>query len=246
MNNRPSASVELDEILNFLKKNTQLKEVYQNILYQSIINQTAEEKGITIAAEEIQAEADRYRQAKHLQKASDAVAWLADQKITPDDWEAGIRDRLLAKKLADCLFSQEVETFFSQNRLEFDQVLLYQIILADEKLAEELVYEIEEQEISFYQAAHIYDIDEKRRHQCGYEGKLYRWNLKPDIAALVFGTPAGKVIGPIQIDQGYSIFQVEEFIPAKLTPQRCQEILDKMFQEWLARELTYRLHSQMV
>jgi hypothetical protein len=37
---------------------------------------------------------------------------------------------------------------------------------------------------------------------------------------------------------------VEKFIPAELTPQRYQEILNNMFNEWLANELNYLLHRQ--
>jgi parvulin-like peptidyl-prolyl isomerase len=243
MNNLLGLSVEPAELVDFFKKNIQLKEVYEKILHQKIINQSAEERGVTVTVEEIQAEADQMRLEKRLEKASDALAWLTEQMITPDDWESGIRDRLLAKKLSEVLFSKEVEKFFAQNRLDFDQVSLYQIIVDDEKLAQEIFYQLEEQEISFYEAAHIYNIDDKRREQCGFEGKLDRWNLNPEIAAIVFAAKLGEVIQPIKIDQNYHIFMVEKFIPAVLTPERNQAILANLFKEWLASELTYLLHS---
>lgn len=243
MNILSRLSVETDDLVDFFKKNVQLKEVYEKVLHQKIINQSAQEKGITVTPEEIQAEADQMRFERRLEKASDTLAWLTDQMMTPDDWEAGIRARLLYKKLANVLFSKEVEKFFAQNRLDFDQVLLYQIIVSDEKLAQELFYQLEEQEISFYEVAHIYNIDEKRREQCGFEGKLDRWNLNPEIAAVVFAASLGEVIKPIKIDQRYHIFMVEKFIPSELTPERYQNILDGLFKEWLASELTYLLHS---
>jgi parvulin-like peptidyl-prolyl isomerase len=238
------ASIELDTIVSFLKRNIQLKEIYEKILQQSVINQAAQDRGITVTEQEIQAEAERQRRERRLEKASDTLAWLAAQMISPDDWEEGIRDRLLSQKLAELLFGKEVEKFFAQSRLDFDQVLLYQIIVSDPNLAQELFYQIEEREISFYEAAHLYDIDEKRRHQCGCEGKLDRWKFKPDIAAAVFGARLGEVIGPLQTAAGYHLFMVEEFIPAELTPQRYQEILDRMFREWLTSELNYMLYSK--
>lgn len=243
MNILSRLSLETDDLVDFFKKNVQLKEVYEKVLHQKIINQSAQEKGITVTPEEIQAEADQMRFERRLEKASDTLAWLTDQMMTPDDWEAGIRARLIYKKLANVLFSKEVEKFFAQNRLDFDQVLLYQIIVSDEKLAQELFYQLEEQEISFYEVAHIYNIDEKRREQCGFEGKLDRWNLNPEIAAVVFAASLGEVIKPIKIDQRYHIFMVEKFIPSELTPERYQNILDSLFKEWLASELTYLLHS---
>jgi parvulin-like peptidyl-prolyl isomerase len=236
--------VQPEQILEFLRKNTRFKETYQEFLYQQVIAQAALERGLIVNAEEIQAEADLIRREKRLEKASDTLAWLADEMITADNWEAGIHDRLLAKKLAESLFSKEVEKFFAQNQTDFEQILLYQIIVPYQKVARELLYRIEEQEISFYEAAHLYDIDEKRRQQCGYEGKLYRWSLKPDIAAEVFRAQPGTVVGPLQTEQGHHLLRVEEFIPAELTLEMYQDILNRMFNEWLASELNYMLHNQ--
>lgn len=236
-------TVELDKILGFLKKNSQLKEVHLRILSQTIINKAARERGLIVTPEEIQAEANRQRYEKRLEKASDTLAWLNEQMMTAEDWEAGICDRILTNKLADFLFGKEVEKFFAQNRLNFDEVILYQIIVSNDKLAQELFYEIEDGEISFYDAARLYDIDSKRRHQCGFEGKLSRWNLKPDIGAAVFGAQPGEVIRPIKTGLGYHLFMVAEFVRAELTPQRYQEIRDRMFQEWLDSEINYLRYS---
>lgn len=244
MHHSSTVPVNLDEILSFLKRNRQLKDIVYKILSQNVINQTAQERGIIVTAQEVQTEADRQRREMRLEKASETLAWLADQMISPDDWEAGICDRLLTEKLAESLLAKEVEKFFAQNKIQFDQVLLYQIIVPTESVAQELFYEIEEGEISFYQAAHLYDSDQKRRQQCGYDGTVYRWQLKPEIAAAVFNTPPKEVICPIQTPLGYHILMVEAFIPAELTPQRYKEIRDRLFQEWLASEINYRLHNQ--
>ena len=82
--------------------------------------------------------------------------------MTIEAWEAGIRDRLLAQKLARSLFDREIRSFFAHNKLGFEQALLYQILVPYQKLAQELFYQIEENEINFFQAAHLYDIDKRR------------------------------------------------------------------------------------
>ncbi len=235
--------IEPEEIVKFLKSELSLKEVCQQILYQKIIKRSSHEKRITVTTEEIQAEANRQRHEKRLEKATDTLAWFADQLVSPHDWEEGIYNRLLAQKLAKALFAEEVKRFFIQNRLEFEQIILYQMIVSSEKLAQELYYQIEEGEISFYDAAHLYDIDDNRRYKCGYEGQVYRWALQSDIAAIVFSTPPQQLIGPIKTEQGYHLFKVENLIPAELTSQRYEEILNNMFQQWLVAELDYLLHS---
>ncbi|MDY6940088.1 MAG: peptidylprolyl isomerase [Cyanobacteriota bacterium] len=235
-------SVEPEDIVLSLKKETKFKGIYNKVLFKKIIARAAADRGLEVLPEEVQAEADRIRHDKRLERAEDTLAWLADLMVSVEDWEAGIREWLLEKKLAECLFAKETEKFFAQNKLDYDRILLYQIIVPYDRLARELFYQIEEQEISFYHAAHLYDIDAKRRHRCGYEGEIERWTLKPTIAAAVFGANLGETIGPLKTEEGYHLFLVEEFISAELTPFHRVQIQTRMFKEWLENELNYWVH----
>jgi parvulin-like peptidyl-prolyl isomerase len=236
--------IETSEIIYYLKKNLQLKYIFTKILHQKIINNAVANNNIKITPEEVQAEGDRIRRQKHLEKAEDTFAWLTEELISSEDWEAGIYDELVAKKLAVHLFSEAVQTVFAQNQNQFEQVLLYELIIPDEELAWEIFYQIEEEEISFYQAAHLYNLDRERQLQCGYLGKVYRHDLKPNMATFVFEATPGVVMAPLPSEQGYHIFLVEEFIPAELTHELYQTLLNKMFQNWLARELDYMLFNK--
>ena len=238
--------IEASEIIELLRRELQLKIFTQKVWQKKVIEKAAQERGLTVTPEEIQVVGDQLRREKRLEKAADTIAWLVDQMISVEDLEAGIRDRLLAQKLAQHLFSKEVEKVFVQNKLQFDQIILYQIVVATRQLAQELFYQIQEGEISFFDAAHLYDIDENRRHLCGCEGKVYRWGLKPDIAVAVFSAQPGEVIRPIETERGYHLFLVEKFLPAELTPQRYQEILHNMFNEWVSNEVNYLLHNSQV
>jgi len=238
--------IEASEIIELLRRELQLKTFTQKVWQKKVIEKAAQERGLTVTPEEIQVVGDQLRREKRLEKAADTISWLVDQMISVEDLEAGIRDRLLAQKLAQHLFSKEVEKVFVQNKLQFDQIILYQIVVATRQLAQELFYQIQEGEISFFDAAHLYDIDENRRHLCGCEGKVYRWGLKPDIAVAVFSAQPGEVIRPIETERGYHLFLVEKFLPAELTPQRYQEILHNMFNEWVSNEVNYLLHNSQV
>lgn len=236
--------LEDDEVVSALKKETQIKGVCEKILHSRVIRQSAQERNITVTAEEIQTEADRFRYQNRLEKAADTMSWLDEQLITVEDWEAGIQDRLLSQKLAEHLFSGDVEQFFVENRINFEQVILYQIVIPYEKLAFEIFYQIMEREVSFYEAAHLYDIDAKRRYQCGFEGKLYRRNLAPDVSSTVFSANEGEVIGPVKLSsERYHLLMVEDFIQPDLTPEIYREILDGMFRKWLEGELNHLIHN---
>lgn len=238
--------IESSEIIELLRQELQLKPFCQKVLQKKVIDKAAEERGLSVTPEEIQVVGDRLRREKRLEKAADTIAWLADQMISVEDLEAGICDRLLAQKLAEHLFAKEVEKTFVQNKLQFDQIIFYQLIVTNLQLAREIFYEIQEGEISFFDAAHLYDIDENRRHLCGCEGKVYRWSLKPDIAVAVFSAKPGEVIRPIETERGYHLCMVEKFLPAELTPERYQEILHNLFNEWLSNEVNHLLYNSKV
>lgn len=238
-----SFTLEPDEIIDFLKQNLQLRSICQQIVEQRIIAQAAQERTIEIEALEIQQEANRIRYEMRLESAERTLEWLQEQLLTPEDWEVGIRDRLLAKKLKNSLFSADVERIFAQSRLDFEEVLLYRIRVPYHPLAQELFYQIEEGEISFYEAAHLYDIDEQRRLNCGYDGRFRRWDFEPDVAAILFGSAPEVVQGPFQAQQGYDLLMVSRFIPAELTDQNRQVILTRLAQEWLESELNYLMQA---
>jgi parvulin-like peptidyl-prolyl isomerase len=231
------ASISVDEVIDHLKQTIQFKEVCQQILTKKAVRQAAQARDISVTRSEIQIDADRFRLTHHLEKASDTLTWLEDQLITSQDWEIGVCDRILAQKLATALFSEDIEPYFIQHRLDFDQVLLYQIVVPYQQVAQEVFYQIEEKEISFYEAAHLFDIQETRRLQCGFEGRRYRWNLAPEIAVAAFSGAIAQVIPPIQTSLGYHLLLVEELIYAELTPEIRQQITQRLFTDWLNREL---------
>jgi parvulin-like peptidyl-prolyl isomerase len=237
-------SIAPEAIINALRRQLRLRDICQEILFQEIVQQAAQVRAIAVAPDEIQAEADRQRYELRLENASDTFAWLNEKLMTAEDWESGISDRLLAKKLAEAIFAPDVEAYFVENRLSFEQVLLYKITVPYQQLSQELFYQIEEKEISFYEAAHLYDIDAERRRQCGYVGKVYRSHLKPDIASMIFGAKQGELLGPVQAAQGYDLMVVEEFVAAELTEENRQIILDRLFQEWLTREMNHLIYRE--
>ncbi len=236
------------EINDYLKQQLKLKQVCREILHQKIIEEATASRNIQITEAEIETEANKIRSNLCLEKASETLAWLEDHLTDPDEWGKAIRKDLLRKKLAEHLFDSEVDAYFAQNCLNFDRFVLYHLVVPYEKLAQELFYQIEEEEISFYQAVHLYDIDPKRRYVCGYEGEVHRWDYHPDIAAAIFKTPivVGELIEPIKSEQGYHLFKIEDYFPAELTPEIRQDIINNLFSQWLNSELNYFVHSEKV
>jgi parvulin-like peptidyl-prolyl isomerase len=230
------------DVVHFLKKQFKYQNACHSISSARLIQQVALDRGVTLPETQIQQEADRYRHENGLEHAADTINWLNQQQVTPEEWEEGIRDRLLADCLSQHLFSRDVERVFAENRSNYETVALYQLVVPYEQLAMELFYQIEESEISFYEAAHLYDIDAERRRKCGFEGILARWQLEPSLSPLIFGAQAKQVTQPIQRDDGYHLIWVEEFLEATLTETISKEIMDNFFQDWVLSELNHARH----
>lgn len=240
---KPSNLVEADEVVAGLKQTLKFRAVCESILHQKIIHQASTARHLSLTDQEVQEAVDRLRLEMRLEKASDTLSWLEKQGISPEDWEVGIRDRLLAKKLREHLFDKDVEQYFNENRLQFDRVLLYQIVVENFDFAQELFYQIEEAEISFFEAAHQYDLDVGRRDRCGYEGLVARQDLPATISAALFNTSPGELIGPVETEAGYHLMFCKAVLAGELTEEVRESILESLFREWLAGELNHFLHS---
>ena len=238
--------VDTEEVIKFLRRGVALKGIIKKLIFQKVIEETAREHGISVSDEEIQTEAEEFRRSNRLESAASTLAWLDDELITPDEWEQGIYHRLLARKLAEHLFQKEADKHFSQNKIDFDLVSLYKITLPSESIAYEVFYQLEEREVSFFEAAYLYDISEENRLNCGFQGKVSRWNLLPELAPHILGASPGDIIHPLEIGGSYSIFMVERFIPASYSPDVRKEIINKLFNEWLEREFSYQFQDTRI
>jgi parvulin-like peptidyl-prolyl isomerase len=245
MANHPIIDLQVssEDIVAFLKQELQYKQIVQRILYQRVIQATSAQRLIHILPEEIQAIGDQFRMAHALEKISDTLNWLQLQDMTVEDWERGIHHRLLAQQLAANLFASEAEKRFAEQRLDYDRVVLYHLEVPYESLVYELFYQIDEDEMSFYEAAHLYDINAARRHRCGFEGIVGRWEIPPQFATQIFGATVQQVTEPIRDEDGYHLFWVEEVIAGQLTEENRQNIIQTAFQTWLESELTYHQHQ---
>ncbi|MGP1383650.1 MAG: peptidylprolyl isomerase [Thainema sp.] len=226
------------EIIDFLGRDLQMPEIYKAILAQKIINQTAAQEGITVEPDEVQAELEAIRYDNRFDHPAQLLAWVSEHMTTLSQVEQRIREKILAQKLARHLFSDRIYERFLHNHTDFEQLLLYEIVVPYATLAREIFYQIEEDEMSFFEAAHIYDVDEARRLVCGFVGKQLRSQLLPEVSSNLSNAQVGEVVGPIQLaDNRFILLLIDDLITPELTPELLDILIDEMFQEWLNVEL---------
>ena len=245
MTNLSGISIATQEIIDFLRRDLRMREICRAIIVQRIIENAAEEAGVIVHPEEVQAELDRICYEQRFDHPSQLLGWISDQMAVLSDIKQRIREKILAQKLSRHLFLDRIQDRFLHNRNDFEQIALYKIVVPYERLAREIFYQVEEEEISFFEAAHIYDIDQSQRLICGYDGKQLRAQISPDIAPNLLNAQVGELIGPIQqADNRFILLLVDDLLTPELTPEITEILIDQMFQEWLDEQLLVYINLQ--
>jgi parvulin-like peptidyl-prolyl isomerase len=225
------------DIIEYIKSSCQIPSVLEAIATQKIIRKTCQQLGITISEQEIQQEGDRLRFAKKLVRAQDTWNWLKQHHLSLDEFEDLIRTTILSNKLAEHLFSDQVETIFYQNQLDYIAAVTYEVILTDGDLALELFYAIQQGEITFTEIAYQYILDPELRRIGGYQGIRRRRDFRAEIAAAVFAAKPSQVLKPISTSQGVHLILVDEIIQPNLDEELRQQIINNLLAVWLHQQV---------
>ncbi|MEH2138937.1 peptidylprolyl isomerase [Nostoc sp.] len=222
-----------EDILQQVKLSCKIPEIVEQIVSRKVIISTLEQANITVETEELQKAADLFRLMNKLTSAEDTWKWLEKHGLSLDDFEEIVYNGILVGKLNQHLFTDKIEPYFFEHQLDYVGVVMYEVVLDDEDLAIELFYAIKEGEISFYDVAHKYIQDKELRRQGGYQGIVYRKDLKPEISAAVFAAKPPQLIKPIVTSSGVHIILIEEIIDSQLDDKIRTKILTELFSGWL-------------
>jgi parvulin-like peptidyl-prolyl isomerase len=226
-----------EDIITQLKISQMLPAIKEQILIARIVKNEAEQAGIKVEVNELQEAADTFRLKNKLIGAKITQKWLDIHQLSLDDFENIIHFQLTNDRLKQKILTDKVEKYFYQNKLDFDRVALYEVVLQNKELATELYYAVREGEIKFQDVASKYIEDIELKRKGGYLGQIQRKDLNPELLS-VFSTPnPPQVIKPITTAKGHHFLWIEEVIPAELTEEIGQEIQIKLFLEFLRKRM---------
>lgn len=232
----PEISPATDEaIMAYLRRNYKIAEIAAKAEQEELILKVCEQLNITVSDEELQAAGDTFRLEHKLPGASETLAWLAQQRITVEDWSQGIRVLLLTEKLKEHLFGEAVDAHYMSNRDDYRRVALSQILVRDLTEALKIVQTLKTENASFCALALEYSKGKQSKENGGFVGIRFLAEFFPEIAKATAEAKEGEIIGPIQTKLGYHILRIEKCLGAELHEIRSQ-ILESLFQTWLQVE----------
>lgn len=201
-----------------------------------IVREAVAARGIGASPEEVEAAANAFRTRRGLFEAAAMRRWLVANGRTAAEWESYLRDGIERRKLRESLFAAAVQSHFDEHRDDFEQAAFSRLLVADEATAEELWRRIHEESADFHALARAYSIDAATAPMGGYAGHVTRGEVTPIVAAALFGARTGEVIGPIAAQGGWLLVMIEDHLPATLTSERRERIVEDLFAAWLAAQ----------
>ncbi len=204
---------------------------------RELIRQLARREGVCAAQEDIQRKVDDWRYQHRLEEVKDTEAYLAKRGITLQDVAEDAEVRRLEYLLSEKIAEGQVEPYFAQHTLEFDEAEICWIFHTDEGVIDEVDLQIREDGADFYAMARRFSQDVRTRSGSGFLGRIRRKQLPKGIAARVFAASPGEIFGPEKVSGGFGLYLLQERYPAILNKRIAKEIRKYLFNQWLGREI---------
>lgn len=231
----PSSSITVaaSDLIQQLRLSLAIPQIVAAVQRRQLIFATAKARRITVSAEHLQAEADRFRLEQQLLSPEQTWDWLCRHNLTLEDLELRLQENLLEQQLAEHLFADRVEAAFAETYLENCKYCLYELVVENADFAMELFYALQAEEVSFAALARIYGRSERLRRRAGYLGQLRRSELPPEISTAVVAAEPPVLLRPIQVSDCWHLIEVEKQIEPELDDQQRQKILHRLFEAWI-------------
>lgn len=229
--------ISLKQAVKYLQTSGKLGQFVGEIIRQYVIEQellSREDIVISPAVSE-QAIID-FRLKNQLTDPQRFQEWLNDSGTDYANFHLSVVSGFKLEKLKEMVTTPKLPEYFIERKIYLDRVVLSRIIVKNQELAEELQAQIEEG-VSFEQLAREYSLAEDKIVN-GMMGPVSRGSMPDKIRAAIDVASPGELVGPIELDETYGLFRVEQFLSASLEDTQLKQALEnELFEKWLAEKI---------
>jgi glycosyltransferase involved in cell wall biosynthesis/parvulin-like peptidyl-prolyl isomerase len=178
---------------------------------------------------------DFYEQHQ-LTSESERQTWLQQQGITERQFLDLATRKLRIEKFKQATWGNKLESYFLQQKQQFDRVIYSMIRIRDAAAAQELYFRLQEGEQSFSELARQYSQGSEAKTG-GLIGPVALNIPHPKLARILTVSQPGQLWPPTHLGDWWVIVRVEEFLSAQLDETMRQRLLDELFSSWLNEQL---------
>ena len=228
--------ISLEQALRHLKVAGKLQDFVLEILRQYAIEQQLKSQvDGNLSSEVIEQAVINFRFEQQLVAPEKFQDWLVSNGIDYTTFHQQIAWRLKLQHIKTQVSQPILQEYFIAHKLFLDMVVLSCITVAEKELASELRSQIEEG-ARFEQLAQDYSLT-KERWVNGRMGPLSRGQMPDGLRAEIDAAQPGDLVGPLDIDGSWYLFQVEEFLPAALEGELKERLQTEIFEQWLTEKV---------
>jgi parvulin-like peptidyl-prolyl isomerase len=233
--------ISIEQIIRYLHTSRKLGSFISTILRQHILEQELQDRPqAEVSPEQAEQVIAHFRQENHLMDDQRFKQWLAQQGLTETGFRRDIIHKLKLHQFMPTIVEPKLQEAFINQKLHLDQVVLSRLVVDSQELAEELKAQVIEEGASFEQLVREYSVSSDRVVN-GMMGAVSRGQLSDELRTLIDAAQPGDIIGPVQFEQDWFLFRVEQFIPASLANEKIKESLQtQIFEEWLVEKIQDR------
>ncbi|MDM9385478.1 peptidylprolyl isomerase [Chlorogloeopsis sp. ULAP01] len=229
--------ISLEQVVKYLQISGKLGQFIGDILRQYIIDQELQmREDIAISPAITEQAIIDFRLKNQLSEPKAFQEWLKNNGTDYEIFHSTISFNFKLEKLKAVVTENKLQEYFIERKIFLDRVVISRIIVDNRELAEELQAQIEEG-ASFEQLAKEYSLTDDRIVN-GIMGPVSRGSMPDKLRAAVDVASPGEIIGPIELEERYGLFRVEQFLPASLTDTQLKQTLqNELFEKWLAEKI---------
>jgi parvulin-like peptidyl-prolyl isomerase len=229
--------ISIGQVLRYLQASRKLDGFIGDIVRQFVIERELQSRSdleVNPAVTE-QAIVD-FRLQNQLTDAEQFQDWLTENALTYEAFHSQIALNFKFKRLRELVTEPKLQEYFIERKVFLDRVVLSRIIVTDKELADELHSQLQEG-APFEQLAREYSITDDKVMN-GMVGPVSRGTMPDILRSAVDLAKPGDVVGPLNLENRWGLFRVEEVLPASLDNSQLQQGLqDELFEQWLAEKM---------
>jgi parvulin-like peptidyl-prolyl isomerase len=193
---------------------------------------------ISFTETETQSAIEAFCQSQKITSPETQQAWLTHFRMTPSQLEQQAIRFLKLEHFKQQQWGSKVEPLFLAQKQQFDQII-YSLLRTDRaEVAQELFFRLQDEEQTFAELVTEYSQGPEAQTG-GLVGPIEVARLHPTLAQLLTQRRPGQLCPPIKIEQWYVIARLEQHLPAALTPELRQRLVDHQFQEWMQAQIAH-------
>ncbi len=231
------ASLSLRDCLRYLQTSGKLQGFIGDILRQHVLETAVKNRDdLDINPAVIEQAVVDFRIQQQLTDPKVFQDWLTRNGLDYTAFHQQISTNFKNEKLKLVVTEPKIQEYFIERKVFLDRVVLSRIIVESQELADELKLQISEGE-NFEALAREHSVADDRIAN-GMMGPVSRGTMPDVVRAAIDSANKGDLVGPIELENRWAIFRVEDVLPATLdNPQLKQMLTTELFDRWIAEKI---------